>query len=337
MALKLQHVAIFKWIIFQFSAIAVTALSAIPIFFTIGSASAAELLDQLPDSTRQLAASSSSQAIISSISEITPGRYRIIGTVVDSKNQPACGLALASGKCVFSCGSGSPRCEGGVDSLPFGQFDLSNLPTEPNGTINMQTFVSGSMPGLQVINPKGGNNTYYTLTVTSTGTGTGNVTGGGNYLPGEAISLGAYPSNGSVFQGWSPSPCASSFNMPAYNLNCNATFTAGDIIEIPNFSSPASGVAGGQINISLTIKNVSGQSLNFTAGFFLSKNAYTVTPSGRIANCDFSLAPGESSTCAGPITIPSATAPGNYYLIAYVQDNWESKVNPITIQGGGRY
>ena len=123
--------------------------------FTVSSASAAELVDQSLDSTRQLAASSGSQAINITTTEVSPGRYRIMGTVVDARNQPACGLVLASGKCVFSCGSGSPRCEGGTDSLPFGQFDLTNLPTEPSGAyqgkILLQTFVSGSLPGFQPI------------------------------------------------------------------------------------------------------------------------------------------------------------------------------------------
>ena len=99
--------------------------------------------------------SSSSRATNLSISQSSPGRYRLLGTLVDANGQPACGLALASGRCVFTCGPGSPRCEGGTDSLAFGQFDLTDLPTEPNGTLNLQTFVSGSAPGLQVVKPDG--------------------------------------------------------------------------------------------------------------------------------------------------------------------------------------
>ncbi len=98
---------------------------------------------------------SSSRAINLTISEVSPGRYRLLGTLVDANNQPACGLALASGRCVFSCGPGSLKCEGGTDSLPKGQFDLTDLPTETNGTLNMQTFVFGSMPGLQVVHSDG--------------------------------------------------------------------------------------------------------------------------------------------------------------------------------------
>ena len=112
------------------------------------------------DGTAQLVNSgvsrASSGAINTSHSEASPGRYRLIGTLVDANKQPACGLALASGRCVFTCGPGSPRCEGGTDSLPLGQFDLTDLPTEANGTLNLQTFVFGSLPGLQVVNSGGG-------------------------------------------------------------------------------------------------------------------------------------------------------------------------------------
>ena len=116
------------------------------------------------DGTAQLVNSgvsrASSGAINTSHSEASPGRYRLIGTLVDANNQPACGLALASGRCVFTCGPGSPRCEGGTDSLPLGQFDLTDLPTEANGTLMLQTFVFGSLPGLQVANPGDGRCSY---------------------------------------------------------------------------------------------------------------------------------------------------------------------------------
>ena len=158
MAIKLECSVISKRVISVFFTMMVAIFFAISaIFFTANSAGSAELVDQSPDSTHRLAASSTSQAINISTTEVSPGRYRIRGTLVDARNQPACGLVLASGKCVFSCGSGSPRCEGGTDSLPFGQFDLTNLPTEPSGAyqgkIVLQTFVSGSLPGLQPITP----------------------------------------------------------------------------------------------------------------------------------------------------------------------------------------
>lgn len=119
-------------------------------------AAGSAIAQNLPDDHRQISASQSSSAIISSVTQTSPGRYRIIGSVVDRNNTLACGLALASGRCVFSCGPGSPRCEGGTDNLSFGGFDLFDLPTEKDGTIIVQIFVQGNMPGLQVINPGGG-------------------------------------------------------------------------------------------------------------------------------------------------------------------------------------
>ncbi|MCC7221015.1 MAG: hypothetical protein IT490_09855, partial [Candidatus Contendobacter sp.] len=38
------------------------------------------------------------------------------------------------------------------------------------------------------------------------------------------VNLTATPASGSTFAGWSPSPCAASFTMPANNLTCTATF-----------------------------------------------------------------------------------------------------------------
>ncbi|MDG4551262.1 MAG: BACON domain-containing carbohydrate-binding protein [Candidatus Contendobacter sp.] len=91
----------------------------------------------------------SSRALNPSVGAVGPGRYRLTGTLVDANGQPACGLALASGRCVFSCGPGSLRCEGGASSLPLGQFELTDLPTEADGTLTLQTFVFGSLPGRQ--------------------------------------------------------------------------------------------------------------------------------------------------------------------------------------------
>ncbi|KAB2935822.1 MAG: hypothetical protein F9K25_02540 [Candidatus Contendobacter sp.] len=72
----------------------------------------------------------------------------------------------------------------------------------------------------------GGGPTTYTLTLTKTGSGSGTVGGGGNYAAGAPVTLTATPDAGSTFAGWSPSPCAASFAMPASNLTCTATFSA---------------------------------------------------------------------------------------------------------------
>ena len=109
------------------------------------------------------ASRSSSGAINTQRHEVSPGRHRLTGTLVDANNQPACGLALASGRCVFTCGPGSLRCEGGASNLPLGQFELTDLPAETNGALNLQTFVFGSLPGLQVVKPESGGGCSYTI------------------------------------------------------------------------------------------------------------------------------------------------------------------------------
>ena len=70
----------------------------------------------------------------------------------------------------------------------------------------------------------GSSGTTYTLTLAKAGTGTGTVSGGGSYAAGATVNLTATPASGSTFAGWSPSPCAASFAMPANNLTCTATF-----------------------------------------------------------------------------------------------------------------
>ena len=68
--------------------------------------------------------------------------------------------------------------------------------------------------------------TTYSLSITKTGSGDGTVSGDGSYGNGDTVTLTATPVTGSTFIGWSPSPCAASFVMPANNLTCTATFTS---------------------------------------------------------------------------------------------------------------
>ena len=67
----------------------------------------------------------------------------------------------------------------------------------------------------------------YNLSVTSAGTGSGVVSGtpSGSYPSGTSINLSALANAGSSFTGWTPSSCASSFNLSS-NLNCVAVFDA---------------------------------------------------------------------------------------------------------------
>lgn len=82
---------------------------------------------------------------------LSNGLCSISGTALDANGKPACALVLASGRCLFTCGPGSLRCEGGVSDLPLGQFRLSNLALEANGTVNLQVFVQGAISATRTI------------------------------------------------------------------------------------------------------------------------------------------------------------------------------------------
>jgi hypothetical protein len=118
-------------------------------------------------------------ASLESVTALGGGLYRITGTALDSKGNAACALALASGRCMFTCGPGSLRCEGGTANLALGKYDLTNLPTETNGTIVLQVFVGGNISFAGAITPSGGGggggsarwNSYNNTCCTNTSTG----------------------------------------------------------------------------------------------------------------------------------------------------------------------
>lgn len=87
---------------------------------------------------------------------LSNGLCTIAGTALDANGRPACALALASGRCMFTCGPGSLRCEGGTANLPFGRFQLDNLMLEANGTVNLQIFVQGNISYIRSLQCSGG-------------------------------------------------------------------------------------------------------------------------------------------------------------------------------------
>lgn len=60
------------------------------------------------------------------------------GEIVTADGTPLCGLAIASGRSMFTC---SPR----------GPFSFQGLPLEKDGTIRLQVFVSGFFPSVTVL------------------------------------------------------------------------------------------------------------------------------------------------------------------------------------------
>lgn len=58
------------------------------------------------------------------------------GTVTTSNGVPICALVLASGRSMFSCN-------------PSGPYALNGLPTEPDGSVNLQVYAAGFQPYFQ--------------------------------------------------------------------------------------------------------------------------------------------------------------------------------------------
>jgi Leucine-rich repeat (LRR) protein len=98
---------------------------------------------------------------------------------------------------------------------------------------------------------------YQLTTVTSLGNGS--VDGGGSYKEGTSINLTATANSGYSFSGWSPSPCANSFTMPANDLTCTANFTAIPYTLTVNHSG--NGSVGGNGSGSYTVEDT----INLTA------------------------------------------------------------------------
>lgn len=92
------------------------------------------------------------------VDQIQPanGRCTIGGVALAADGKAACALALASGRCMFTCGSGSPRCEGGTANLEFGRFLLTDLPLETDGSVILQVFVQGNISYTKRITECGG-------------------------------------------------------------------------------------------------------------------------------------------------------------------------------------
>ena len=225
----------------------------------------------------------------------------------------------------------SAACQSGCDAAPsfFRPEDsimlTLNLPSFNQPTLKATYSPDGLEKRFDFFTSTSGSSLV--LTLNSAGSGSGTVSGGGSYAAGATVNLTATPDAGSTFAGWSPSPCAASFTMPASNLTCTATFTLTqtnlpDLI-VTAVTSPTTGVAGGSIDISVTLKNQGAQAAGaFGVVFYLSTDS-TITTSDIDTGwgCPFdSLAAGASTGCGGPITLPANVAAGTYYFGAYADN-----------------
>ena len=131
-----------------------------------------------------------------------------------------------------------------------------------------ETVLNQKDPSWKARNPDCGISLSFTLfgvILNKAGNGSGNVYGYSNYKSGTTVTLHAYPDvnsiftpdNRHIFKGWSPSPCADSFVMPAQNLICTATFTEQFALTVDKVgngtvSNGGSFVAGATVNLTAT-------------------------------------------------------------------------------------
>ena len=72
------------------------------------------------------------------------------GQVATSDGAPVCALVLASGRSMFSC-------------APLGSYSFTGLPTEPDGSVNLQVYARGFQPFFQRLSTFGTQNVLMTL------------------------------------------------------------------------------------------------------------------------------------------------------------------------------
>ena len=121
----------------------------------------------------------------------------------------------------------SAACQSGCDAAPsFFRPEDSIMLTLDLPSFNQPTLKATYSPdGLEKrFDFFTSTGSSFVLTLNSAGSGSGTISGGGSYAAGATVNLTATPASGSTFAGWSPSPCAASFTMPANNLTCTATF-----------------------------------------------------------------------------------------------------------------
>ena len=133
-----------------------------------------------------------------------------------------------------------PMVSGNVLTTPtyavpdFTGIDAPTAPLAPVGALSNTLLLDRDGQLRAIVSPPGayqGNSgaQNYALNLSQTGTGTGATSGGGNYPAGAMVNLTATADIGSFFAGWSPSPCAARFAMPASTLTCTATFSRSSI------------------------------------------------------------------------------------------------------------
>ncbi|HXG32426.1 MAG TPA: CARDB domain-containing protein [Bryobacteraceae bacterium] len=210
---------------------------------------------------------------------------------------------------------------------PYSSLRLTVLAATSSGlTINV-TYVSYAL-NLTKNQAAGG-----TVTSSPAGINCGTSCGSqsASFSGGTTVTLTATAAGGWQFSGWSGCDSASGTTCTV-NMNANRSVTA-DFTSSPplpdlavsSFVTSASGVAGSQIHISVTVRNQgAASSAPFQIGFYYSSDAAITTSdvsSGWVCNYPGGLAAGSSGTCTGLIAVPPSLAPGVYYAGAIVDDS----------------
>ena len=93
-------------------------------------------------------------------------------------------------------------------------------------------------------------------------------------------------------------------------------------LVVTSLTGPSSGVIGGTINVSATVKNQGPTDAGpFRLGFYFSQDSIIETGDTLFGSCNYTtgLKAGASNTCSGPLTVPPISA-GTYYLGAIADD-----------------
>jgi hypothetical protein len=165
---------------------------------------------------------------------------------------------------------------------------------------------------------------------TSAGTG-GTVSAGGSYAANTSRTVTATPNSGYSFSSWSGSAVCSGqgstcyFTMPAAAVSLMATFSIAALpdLVVSALTAPATGTAGGSIQISATVANQGTTSAGaYRLGFYFSTDAVITTSdtySGTYCSMP-ALASTVSSGCSGLASVPASLASGTYYFGAIADD-----------------
>jgi subtilase family serine protease/subtilisin family serine protease len=133
----------------------------------------------------------------------------------------------------------------------------------------------------------------------------------------ESVSLGSYyviaraDDDGTVTEA-----------LESNNTRHAGTLKIGADLIVTAVSVPSTAVAGSAMTVTSTTRNQGGvEAVDFVTAFYLSLNSTWDVGDTRLGGHQLAaLAAGQEVTVSTPVTVPASTAPGEYYVIAYADD-----------------